>query len=108
MNSGLQVYNSVQYKMSHDGESNDVSFVWCAIEYTSARATYFIPFPNDHPVTSQKMSPFSQVMDQSVTPCWQIPSPVPIVTEGLCVGAERYPNQRPLPPAGTSPVLYCP
>ena len=51
MNSGLQVYNykSVQYKMSHD-ESNDVPFVWCAIEYTSARATYFISFPNDHPV----------------------------------------------------------
>ena len=50
MNSGLQVYNSVQYKMSHDDESNDVSFVWCDIEYTSARATYFISFPNDHPV----------------------------------------------------------
>ena len=50
MNSGLQVYNSVQYKMSHDDESNYVSFVWCAIEYTSARATYFISFPNDHPV----------------------------------------------------------
>ena len=57
MNSGLQMYNSVQYKMSHDDESNDVSFVWCAIEYTSARANYFISFPNDHPVNIGKRFP---------------------------------------------------